>query len=387
MASLENRGTKRQPGPWRVKYRDPSGAPQNSPVFHDKAAALAFQRKVEGALADDTYRDPAAGRVLLADWAGQRIPDWRSKNGPLRPQTRARYQSDYDRLIDPYLGDVELGRLDWVVLDGWVSALVRRPRTAPSSIKKARVVLGRLLADARRAGLIGHDPMEQLSFPKVPKYAGYALTLAELERLAAAVPERDRAAIWVCGLAGLRPGEMLGLQWGDVDLARGRLQVQRTNSEGAGGAHSPDGPTKTAAGMRTVPLHPTVIGALSAHAAILTAAGRSVFGQAWVFPAPGGGADRLTNWRPRVFQPAVMKTGLGAVTYNEATTRRRYSGPTPHDLRRTACTIWANSGATPAEVAAWAGHESTVTVQDFYVRTDADHAGEVFDRITARRSS
>src|SRR5215471_11015413 len=370
MASIENRVTKRKPGPWRVKYRGPDGEPRNSETFHVLAQAEAFQRKVEGQLADDTWTDPAGGRVVLDDWAAVRIPAWRSKNGPLRAQTRARYQSDYDRLISPYLGHLELGRVDWVAMDGWVTALVGRPRTAASSIRKARVVLGRLLADARHAGLINHDPMEQVQFPKVPKYRGRALALAELDRLVDATPQRDRAGILVCGLAGLRPGEMLGLQWRDVDLARGRLDVARTNSEGAGGAHSPDGPTKTPASVRTVPLHPRVVDALTAHAAILTGEGLSVFGSAWVFPGVGGGPDRLSNWRPRVFQPAVVKAGLGEVTYDQATTRRRWEGPTPHDLRRTACTLWAVSGATPAAVAAWAGHESTVTVQDFYVRPD-----------------
>jgi integrase len=48
---------------------------------------------------------------------------------------------------------------------------------------------------------------------------------------------------------GLRPGEVLGLQWGDFDKAESVLHVQRQWC-----LHGEYGPTKTAAGVREIPL-------------------------------------------------------------------------------------------------------------------------------------
>jgi integrase len=373
MAALENRGTKRKPGPWRVKYQGPDGRQATSPVFRVKADALDFKAKVERAARAGTLTDPRGGRTLLAVWAAERMPQWRN----LRASTRLRYQCTYDQQIDPFLGDYQLAQLDYLTLEAWVSDLEARPRCSPSTIKKARLLLGRLLREARKARLIDGYPLEDIAFPAETDYEGVALTGAELHQLASAVPERARAAIYVGGLAALRPGEILALRWSDLDLERNVLHVSRTNSESGGHQHI--GPVKNSrgAGIRDVPMHARLVAELAEHATrMVVVEGARVTGDALVFPAERGGPDRLSNWRKRVFQPAVIACGFGQVTY--AKRRYTYKGMTPHDLRRTACSLWADAGATPSEIAAWAGHRSTITVQDRYVRISADHGARVF---------
>ena len=44
----------------------------------------------------------------------------------------------------------------------------------------------------------------------------------------------------------------------------------------------------------------------------------------------------------------------------------RYTGLRIHDLRHTAVTFWIAAGASPKEVATWAGHSSVATVLDRY---------------------
>jgi integrase len=73
---------------------------------------------------------------------------------------------------------------------------------------------------------------------------------------------------------------------------------------------------------------------------------------ALVFPAPRGGPVRPSLWRRRVWRPAVDRAGLAPLRL--------------HDLRHTAVALWIAAGASPVEVAARAGHTSTVTVLDPY---------------------
>jgi integrase len=52
--------------------------------------------------------------------------------------------------------------------------------------------------------------------------------------------------------AGLRRGEVLGLQWGDIDLAAGLIHIRRQRIRVGG--RLTDQPTKSRAGLRDVPI-------------------------------------------------------------------------------------------------------------------------------------
>ena len=56
---------------------------------------------------------------------------------------------------------------------------------------------------------------------------------------------------------GMRPGEVLGLSWEDVDLAEGTLSVRHTMSIRRGALHL--GPPKTRTSVRTVAVPPEVV--------------------------------------------------------------------------------------------------------------------------------
>ena len=51
----------------------------------------------------------------------------------------------------------------------------------------------------------------------------------------ALVLHHDEQAVLVALKAGLRQGELIGLQWGDVDFQRGKLHVRRTIWRGVSG--------------------------------------------------------------------------------------------------------------------------------------------------------
>jgi hypothetical protein len=71
-----------------------------------------------------------------------------------------------------------------------------------------------------------------------------------------------------------------------------------------------------------------------------------------VFTGPKGAALRATNFRRRIWGPAIRAA--------------EFDGLRIHDLRHTAVALWIAAGASPKEVARRAGHTSVKTVLDVY---------------------
>jgi integrase len=167
----------------------------------------------------------------------------------------------------------------------------------------------------------------------------------EIAELTAATDKRYRALVLLGAYGGLRIGEMLGLKAKHVDLLHGRVDIAEIVVDVSGKLHF--GPPKTKASRRSVPVPKVVVDALSQHLKSHPAGPEDL-----VFRSPNGDPVRLTNWRRRFWNTAVVKAELGQLR--------------PHDLRHTAVALWIAAGASPNEVAARAGHTSVVTVLDRY---------------------
>jgi integrase len=73
----------------------------------------------------------------------------------------------------------------------------------------------------------------------------------------------------------------------------------------------------------------------------------------WLFPAPGGGPLRESNWKRTVH-------------WSEAVAKLGYPTLRVHDLRHTAASLWLASGADPKVVQAVLGHFSAAMTMDVY---------------------
>ena len=125
------------------------------------------------------------------------------------------------------------------------------------TINNALTVLRKLLSVAEEQRVIQQAPRVKL-FTKLPKPAFDFLTFEEAERLSSAADPQWRALILVGLKSGLRQGELIGLQWADLDLQRGTLRVNRTIWRGKAGL--PKGGRE-----RAVDLPASAVDALKAH--------------------------------------------------------------------------------------------------------------------------
>jgi integrase len=324
-------------GRWRARWRDPEGA-SRSQVFARKVDAERHLTAVEHGKLSGAYVDPAAGRLRFGQWWQQ----WSEAQVGLRPSTLARNQAYGRSLILPTFARRQLASIEYLDVQRWVGELVAAGK-APATVGKACQLLGKSLRAAVRARLVSHDPTDGVELPKVERSETRFLVPSEVATLSETIRPAYRSLVLLGAYGGLRFGELAGLRRARVDLLHARVEVSEIAVEVRGHLHF--GPPKTRAGHRSVPLPRFVVEALGEHANALEPG-------ALVFPAPEGGTMRASQFRRRVWQPAVEAAGLDPLRI--------------HDLRHTAVAFWNAAGASPVEIARRAGHTSVVTVLDRY---------------------
>jgi integrase len=153
---------------------------------------------------------------------------------------------------------------------------------------------------------------------------------------------------------GLRFGELAALKVSRLDMLRRTIRVEETLSEVSG--HLAFGPPQTAAARRTVTLPKTLIEVLAAHLAKYPAGEEGL-----IFTAPARGPPRVTQFRNRVWYPAVAASVGKPCRF--------------HDLRHTAAALLIRKGVHPLVIQQRLGHAS--------IRTTLDVYGHVFEGLDA----
>lgn len=142
-----------------------------------------------------------------------------------KPSEVAAKQSVLDVHILPALGDVLLDQVDDLKIARFKSAQ-RAKGLAPKTINNHLIVLQTLLSKAVEWNKLERAP-KIAKLPRMQPEITF-LSFAEARQLEAAVgAEPLDTAVVVALHVGLRRGELIGLQWGDVDFQKRRLTVRR----------------------------------------------------------------------------------------------------------------------------------------------------------------
>lgn len=255
MASIERRKGRRRDAnarvrnvvSYRIRYRDAKGA-QHSETMARLADAERRRSEIEHELATATWHDRRRGDLLLRDW----VAAWLPTRHDLRATTWVRLEVTMNRQVLPRFGGTSLNDIANGDVRRWVVELMDSGLSAATTRKAVfalRQALEAAIADQRlvyNAAAAVPLPMERA---KPPRY----LSQAEVERLVAEVPPRDRALVLVGAYAGLRWGEAAGLRRRNIDPLRSRIRVTGTAVELRGQVTLDDEP-KTTRSRRTVPM-------------------------------------------------------------------------------------------------------------------------------------
>jgi integrase len=265
----------------------------------------------------------------------------------VRLNTYTCYEDTVKRYIEPHLGATALDKVTPVHIRATLAALEADGKS-PRVRQLTHAVLRRALGQACEDGLITRSPVPKES-PKVEKRTMVVWT-DEQAREFLAVARRERLwALYVVALfSGMREGEILGLQWSDIDLRTGIISVQHNLVESRGkilGLFPP----KTGRGARTVSLPDTAVSALQAQKARLLEEGLGVAG--YVFPSRTGTPINKHNLL-RAFKAVCLRAGVPKIRF--------------HDLRHTNATLLLQAGIHPKVVADRLGHADVSMTLNIY---------------------
>jgi integrase len=162
-------------------------------------------------------------------------------------------------------------------------------------------------------------------------------SLAELDTIVAAMPERFQAMVLLASWCALRFGELVELRRRDVDLEDRVVRVRRAAVRVDGGWQVGD--PKSDAGRREVAVPPHIVPLLEHHLTKFTA----VQQDSLLFPADNGNH----------LQPSTLYRHF----YKARATAKR-DDLRWHDLRHSGAVLAAQTGATLAELMARLGHST-----------------------------
>ena len=281
-----------------------------SQTFDKKIDADRHLTTVQHSKLDGSYVDPRPGRIIMDLW----VPMWRSGIVNLRPSTLARDDGYVDPYILPTFSRRRLSDIDDSMVTAWIAEMVtpgpipwwdvtedpkrKRRALSPATVTKCGQILGKIMTAAVADGRLKSSPTVGVKMPKIEREEMRFLTPTETAALADAIGNRYRAAVLLGPYGGLRVGEMFGLRAKRVDVLRARVDVAEILVEVSGNLHF--GPPKTKAGRRAVPLPRVAVDALSDHLRSNPADPEDL-----VFRSIDGDPTRLSNWRHRVWEPAV----------------------------------------------------------------------------------
>lgn len=359
MAHVETRAGRARP--YRVRYRGPDGR-ERSRSFKRKADADRYAATQGADLIRGAWVDPALGKILLEGW----LQVWWPTTVDLRPSTRARDESYTRNHIIPRFGRTPLAAITQPDVQAWVADLTSRG-LAPATVKKIYQLLARMMAAAVSAGRLVASPCRDIRLPRVEVHEMMFCTPQEIDELADAIEPRYRALVLLGAYAGPRRSELFGLRRARVEVTQSRISISEILVEVNG--KQLFGPPKTRAGIRRVPVPPSIMAAVNDHLGEHVGPERD----ALVFTAPKGGPLRGSLFRGRVWQPGVARAGLDGLRL--------------HDLRHTAVALWIASGADVKQIQRWAGHTSAAVVFDRYGHILPDREDRVMGELEALRAA
>jgi integrase len=253
----------------------------------------------------------------------------------LRRRTVQRHEQIARLHLKPTLGKVKLDKLNALQLQ----ALYRQKLDSglsPRTVQIIHATMYKALKQAVKWQLIPRNIAEAVTPPKAPKAEIKPLTLTQVKALLNAARGDELEALYMLAVTtGMRSGELLGLQWRDVGLEAGVLQVRRTVFNGEVNA------PKTARSNRNIKLANTAVEALRRHPRVSSS---SLEGD-WVFSSSAGTSMSVHNLHNRSWKPLLKRAGLPCST--------RF-----HDLRHTCATLLLGKGVHPKLVQELLGHSS-----------------------------
>ncbi|MBK3587647.1 site-specific integrase [Streptomyces sp. MBT57] len=314
----------------------------------------------------------APSKLTVDEW----LDMWLEKKAEdLEQTTIYNYRVTLDR-CRPRLGHIRLQELTEEDVEAWMLWSLKSGRIrgkgagTPLSTTSVDMTLARLKEALSRAvtkKLVNLNVAENLYIPrkarKVERKSRVVVepwNVAEVQKFVQTIQSDRLYAPLLLSLMGLRPAEVCGMRWEDIDLENETLMVAITRTM-MGNKTVVEKDTKSMASERGLPLPEMVTAALRKFKAIQA-------------------AEKLTLGADYVDSGYVAVNEIGEVLTTKQLRTRAYLLMTIavlrrvrlYDARASCFTYLANNGVLDHILARWAGHTNIKTTKRWYVKPDVE---------------
>jgi integrase len=225
-----------------------------------------------------------------------------------------------------------------------------------NTIKKIQHTLGALLSTATQKGIIRYNPMLNTEPIKTSEIDRPIMNIEQarlfLTRLEKLENISVRALLVTALFTGMRSGELRALQWPDVDLQHGLINIYRNLDN-----QNRETTTKTKAGTRIIQIDIRLAAFLGQYRmeqqGYVAAMHGRIADNGIVFPAITTGKRMNCNYPNKVIKSLIRDTDIPADLHL-------------HSLRHCFASILINNGADAKRVQAALGHSRVTTSMDIY---------------------
>ena len=272
----------------------------------------------------------------------------------LKPTTQSEYESLIYKHIIPEIGNIELNKLTQNDLQQFYSRLKsngRQIRTqvygnglSDRMVRACHTLCRKSLEKAVEENLIRTNPAIDCKLPPKKTREMKVLTREEMQRFIIQAKYDGFLELFILELAtGMRRGEILGLQWDDLNMKTGVFKISRQVVLLNGKIHISEPKTKTS--IRTIILPKDIIKILIKY--------KKTIDSKWLFPSP------VKEDIPR--NPSAVRKILVRTLKKAGCKHIRF-----HDLRHTFATTALANGMDIKTLSAIIGHNSAATTLNIY---------------------
>jgi integrase len=348
-------------GSWYV-FVNHQGRRKAKCVGESRAAAIQVKRALEAKL--------SLGEIGIFDQAEPPMPTFGNYadlwlKDYARMECKSSTADGYEGVLRQYLRPIfsprrlrEIKRDD---IKRLISEMIAK-QLARSTVRNAISVLRGIFNQAIEDGLLDANPAVRLGrftrTAKTTEVKGIALTGHEVEKFLKAAkhvcPEYHPLFL-LAVRAGLRRGELVALQWGDVEFGNNESDPNRfilVQHNYVRRQHTTTKSRKTRRVDMSRELRRALIGLRDGRLRTVTLQGKADISKDWVFPSPDGRILDPDNLYHRYFVPILAKSGIRKIRL--------------HDLRHTFGSLLIQNGASIVYVKDQMGHSSIQVTVDTY---------------------
>lgn len=244
---------------------------------------------------------------------------------------------------------------------------------APKTIRHNLSFISDVFSYAVKMGVVSDNPCSKVTIPKAQPTEKKIYTLEEVEKFLTLLhdePLKYRTFFNIMIYSGFRRGEMLGLEWKDIDFENNIISIRRTSNYTAKQGVYTD-TTKTQRSQRSLKFPQEIMDMLKEFKEEQEAQALK-YGDKWVE------TDRLyTKWNGEPMQNGTPYFWLGE--FCEKNDLPFYG---LHSFRHLFCSMLVNNGVDIATVSGAMGHSCISTTSNIYCHMIGDAQAKVADAVS-----